>query len=66
MPSCVNHVSGILCKLSFAKHTLALALVNNSGPFGGAVYVPRSWIDRDRALQKAVLEMDWLRVDEDR
>ena len=31
---------------------------------GGTVYVPKSWIEKDPALQRAVQELDWLRVEE--
>lgn len=46
------------------QHRLNWLRERPPAPFGGVVYVPRSWVDKDRALQKAVLEMDWLRVDE--
>ena len=37
-----------------------------SRPGRGVVYVPKSWVDRDLAMKKAVEELDWLRVEEHR
>ena len=36
--------------------------VLRSGCGRGVVYVPKSWVDRDLAMKKAVEELDWLRV----
>mgnify|MGYP000465751879 CR=1 FL=1 len=34
-----------------------------SRPGRGVVYVPKSWVDRDLALKKAVGDLDWLQVE---
>jgi hypothetical protein len=37
-----------------------------SGCARGVVYVPKSWVDQDLAMKKAVEELDWLRVEKHR
>ena len=31
---------------------------------GGFAYIPESWINADPALQRAVKELDWLKVEQ--